>query len=340
VSASGIVIAGAGPAGASAAIAARLAGSPVRLVERTAKARHKVCGEFISPGAADTLETLGVLPQFLALEPCRIRRCVLHLGSRSKQWRLTENAWGMSRFRLDSLLVDRAAALGVVVSRGEVFRASGGDDRRPLVYACGRSANPAQGERLFGFKSHFEGPVDDTVELFFDSAGYAGVSGIENGLTNVCGIASESFLRSRGFDFDQVMGRSAPLAERLKPMRRRMPWVVVGPVSFSAPTGSSAPPGSYPAGDSLGFIDPFTGTGIWNALMTGRLAGISAARGIPPAEYLGSCEKMLSSVFEAASIIRALIAHTELHWLLPLVPGGLLFRLTRARRRTASGGSI
>ena len=207
----GILIAGAGPAGAAAAIAARLEGSRVRLIDRATTFRHKVCGEFISPNAAELLEALQAWHDFGLLGPCRIRRCVLHLGNWSKQWTLPECAWGLSRLQLDRLLLEKANTLGAIISRGQSL-----DPQLPnefevrTIFACGRRPVVNRCDRLFGFKAHFEGPSDDAVELFFDTSGYVGVSGIEDGLTNVCGIAPESLLRKYGFDFDEIVLRSPP----------------------------------------------------------------------------------------------------------------------------------
>ena len=326
-----ILIAGGGPAGAAAAIAGRLEGSPVRLHDRSASPRHKVCGEFLSPDVSELLHLLGAWHDFTALGPHRIRRCILHLGRHSKRWNLPHSGWGLSRLRLDRLLVNRAAALGTVTALGEPLDLHRPQPQAgPLIVACGRRRQPPRGDRLFGFKSHFEGPSDDAVELFFDRHGYAGVSGIENGVTNVCGIAPESLLRHHEFDFDAVIARSRPLAERLHPLRRRMPWIVTGPVAFSPPSDRASGEDFYPAGDSLGFVDPFTGTGILNALFTGRLAGIAAARRIAVSEYRKQCAAVLARPFWISSLLRRLSARAELHWLAPCVPGPALFRLTRA----------
>jgi len=40
------------------------------------------------------------------------------------------------------------------------------------VLAWGRYSIAATGERLFGFKAHFIGPVDDAIEMFFLSGGF------------------------------------------------------------------------------------------------------------------------------------------------------------------------
>jgi flavin-dependent dehydrogenase len=333
-----IFIAGGGPAGAAAAIAGRIEGSSVRLVDRAATCRHKVCGEFISPEAAEILEELQVWDDFGVLGPCRIRRCILHLKNRTEQWRLPECAWGLSRLQLDRMLIGKASVLGAIVSRGEgvdCLRTRQAEGR--AILACGRTPASDQRDRLFGFKTHFEGPADDAVELFFATSGYVGVSGIEDGLTNVCGIAPESLLRRYGFDFDEIVLRSPALAERLRPLQRRMRWLVTGPLSFSPPSTGDFGTDVYPAGDSLTFVDPFTGSGIVNALLTGRLAGMAAARRIPRSEYLTACRSRLGRAFLVSSVLRRLVGHTEIHWLAHYLPGQALFRLTRASFAGASG---
>ncbi len=326
-----ILIAGGGPAGAAAAIAGRQEGVPVRLVERARHSRHKVCGEFLSPGACQILDQLGAWTGFAALAPQPIRRCALHVGRYTRQWNLAERGWGLSRLALDRLLLERASALGAVVSRGESLPLRQfAPPAASLVVACGRQPMPPPGDRLFGFKAHFEGPSGDAVELFFDCHGYAGVSGIENGRTNVCGIAPESLLRRCGFDFDAVATRARPLADRLGPLRRCMPWIVTGPLAFVAPSPRQADAAAYPAGDALGFADPFTGTGIMNALLTGRLAGMAAARQLPAADYQKQMAALLASPFRVSSVLRQLVAWPALHWLVPCLPARALFRFTRA----------
>ena len=112
--------------------------------------------------------------------------------------------------------------------------------------------------------------------------GYLGISAVENGFTNICGIAPEEELRRFGFDLDEFLMAEPSLRDRLRPLSRRMAWLKTGPLVFSRSSELTAPANRvYPAGDALGFIDPFTGSGILNALLTGRLAGSAAARGTP-----------------------------------------------------------
>jgi len=94
------------------------------------------------------------------------------------------------------MLLDRARELGVTVSLGERVDCRATANRRAdcTIVACGRTQKPTRRDRLFGFKAHFDGPSDDAVELFFGLSGYIGVNPVEEGVTNVCGIAPESVL--------------------------------------------------------------------------------------------------------------------------------------------------
>jgi hypothetical protein len=323
-----IRVIGGGPAGSAAAISAIGEGREVELFERSFFPRHKVCGEFVSPEAGSLLEELGALPAFLAARPARIGRMVLHFGRRTKRSRLAEPAFGLSRYALDALLLKHAARAGARVLRESGAEAAG------CVLAPGRSAVEPPGNRMFGFKAHYNGPVNDAVDLFFFGECYAGVSAVENGKTNVCALAPERVLRAHGFDFDAVLRLSEPLAERVAPLTRAMKWLAVGPVTFFD-RFNAAEETMYRAGDALGFIDPFTGSGILSALITGRLAGIAAARGTPPAEHLRECRRRLARQYEVANLFRAALRAGWADYLAFAIPGRLLFHLTRPRRTRA-----
>jgi len=327
-----ILVVGGGPAGATAAIAALSEGATVRIVERSRRPRHKVCGEFLSPEALHILDLLGAGKNLALLKPARIRKCRLRFGHREKRWNLVEPAFGLSRFELDKLLLEKAGALGAAVSRGECAVAEKGNGgTAAVVLAVGRKPMASRQDRLFGFKAHFEGPSDDAIELFFGRQGYVGVSPVENGWTNVCGIAPESTLRRHGFDVDEYVAAADPLAERLRPLRRRMRWLMVGPLCFSTVMHPGLNDRVYPAGDALGFVDPFTGSGIVNALVTGRMAGLSAANAVPSQSYIRECRSLLDRPFGISALLRTLLDWDCVYYLAALTPGRLLFRLTRAR---------
>lgn len=321
---------GAGPAGSAAAIAALLQGVPVSLYERSATPRHKVCGEFIASEACGVLQELGLWSDFSSLKPPRTRRCCLHFGSRSKEWKLAEPAFGLSRLELDRLLLNRATTLGANVTRGTSIRLQDLPSGTAVVSAHGRTLSAVRPGRLFAFKSHFEGPTDDAVEVYFSGSGYIGLSPVESGITNVCGIAREEALRRFGFQFDEVIHSQPLLSKRLRPLARRMEWLATGPLAFSDVGSKTHGVLTYAAGDALGFVDPFTGSGILNALLTGRMAGAAAARGTSPDAHVRECRALLRRPFAVAAVFRTLLDWGCAAHLASFVPGAWMYRLTRA----------
>jgi len=229
----------------------------------------------------------------------------------------------LSRYAFDALLLDQAAARGARV-------ASGAGVEPVAVLACGRRpARAPRGRRQFGFKAHFDGPANDAVELYFFDGCYVGVSGIEGGRTNVCGLGPEDCLTRFGFSYDDVVARCPALVERLAPLRRVMPWVSTGPLEYGQRFAPGAAP--YPAGDALSFVDPFTGSGLLAAVRSGAIAGRAAASGETTEAYLAQCRASLRKPFQVASLLRGLVASGWAERLAALAPPALLFALTRPR---------
>jgi menaquinone-9 beta-reductase len=323
-----LTVIGAGPAGASAAIAASIEGAAVDLYDKSKFPRHKVCGEFVSPEILPLLETLGAADAFLRCNPARIGRLSLHFGSRCKVAPLPEPAYGLSRYAFDDLLFRRAVTAGARSVQSMAVSPS-----PPVVVAYGRKDTAAdKGRRVFGFKAHYQGPSEDAIELHFFDAGYVGINAVENGVTNVCGLASESLLRGIGFEYDALVEAVPSLRDRLQPLARSMDWLTTGPLvygnRFDEPPGN----GVYSAGDALSFVDPFTGSGMYCAVVSGTIAGRSAARGIPSADHIRACRDALGRPFAFASFFRTAIAAGWAEHLMPLIPAAWLYRLTRPRR--------
>ncbi len=317
---------GAGPAGATAAIAALRHGASVRLFEKSTFPRHKVCGEFLSSDAAVIFERLGIFPAFLALQPWTVRGVHLSIGCATKRWVLNEPAFGISRFALDAFLARQACASGA-----ELIRETASDFTGPVVIAGGRRKSSRTGQRHFGFKAHFDGPVSDSIDLYFDRAMYVGINCIEGGTTNVCGLAPEDLLRRFDFNPDALMAEMPALTERLQGFSRRMGWLITGPLVYAGDFDKNGPEDVYPAGDALGFIDPFTGSGMLGAITTGFLAGRACALQTPASQYRAACQKVLGTQYRAASIFRKLVVCGIAEKAAWLVPGSQLFQLTRPK---------
>jgi hypothetical protein len=329
-----IHVLGGGPAGSAAAIAALSETPSVDIFEESTFPRHKVCGEFLSSEIAPLLEALGLWQEFSLLRPARITRMILHFGTRVSRSRLPEGAFGLSRYELDRLLFNKALREGARASRlRKTPEDSAPEDAAENIFAkvlaIGRRSKSSKGSRLFGFKAHFKGPLDDAVELFFFRGGYVGVSAIENGFTNICGIAPEHVLGTYEFHIEDLITACPALADRLCPLTRISRWFWVGPLVLGEQPHRFPPHNFYLAGDSLGFIDPFTGLGLVTAIGTGIRAGLAAARGSSVDEHLADCHRILRRPKYLAGILRAALTAGLAEKLGPLIPGRCLFRITR-----------
>jgi hypothetical protein len=102
-------VVGGGPGGVMAAFAAMREGAGVRIFEKSAFPRHKVCGEFLSPAILPLLRRAGCEAGFLQLRPTVLSAMRLHFGTRVIRHPLPEPAYGVSRYELDRLLLPAQA---------------------------------------------------------------------------------------------------------------------------------------------------------------------------------------------------------------------------------------
>ncbi|HZX40649.1 MAG TPA: FAD-dependent monooxygenase, partial [Myxococcaceae bacterium] len=109
-----ILIVGAGPSGAAAAVQlGQLGIKDVLLVDRDRFPRNKTCGSGLSPGALHIAEALGIGPELRArANPVLTVRFVTPTG---EELRVKANSAAVILLRkeFDNLLVERAKALGV-----------------------------------------------------------------------------------------------------------------------------------------------------------------------------------------------------------------------------------
>jgi flavin-dependent dehydrogenase len=308
-----VIIAGGGPAGASAAIHLATRGARVLLAEQKKFPRAKLCGEFISPECALHFERLGVADRMFAAGPARLTATVFY--SRKGKCVTVPSAWfgageialGLSRAEMDERLLRRAADAGAcVLEDAHVVGLLGDDDRvcgvrvkadgiekryhAPLTLdATGRTralsrrvraqrnGSKQQRASLVAFKAHLENArgADTECEIYFYRGGYGGLSSIENGLSNLCFIASARDVRACGADPERVMRevvcQNRRAAMVLTEARVRTPWLAVSLEGFGRHSVAPAS-GLLAIGDAASFIDPFTGSGMLMALESGELA--------------------------------------------------------------------
>src|SRR3954454_17573185 len=118
-----VIIAGAGPAGSSAAIHLARKDLRVLLVEQKKFPRAKLCGEFISPECRRHFDNLGVADAMTSSDPASITETVFyssrgHHVTIPSSWFGGPPALGLSRAVMDDVLLKRAQSCGVEVIEG------------------------------------------------------------------------------------------------------------------------------------------------------------------------------------------------------------------------------
>jgi flavin-dependent dehydrogenase len=228
-----VAIAGAGPAGSSAAIELALLGARVLLIEEKKFPRAKLCGEFISPECLTHFKRLGVMNEMSVAGGASVAETVFYsrrgnsVAVPSEWFKPGTQALGLSRSEMDRLLLERAKSAGVVVleethasrllcERAEVrgIRVKTGDATQDFealitIDATGRTRSlarhldaPRANRRkhtnsLVAFKAHLENTrvASSVCEIYFYKRGYGGLSGVEGGVSNLCFIVAARDVR-------------------------------------------------------------------------------------------------------------------------------------------------
>jgi flavin-dependent dehydrogenase len=287
------LILGGGPAGAAAAIMLARAGSPHLLVERSRETGDALCGGFLSWRTLSTLQRLGIDPDQLNLD--NVTRVRLFTHNRMAEVRLPRAAKGVSRHRLDTMLLAEAARRGSIIERGVVaksaadgvvsfgdgndiaadalFLATGKYDLRGLARpAEARGADPSLGIRVrLGPAPGLTTLVGDAIELHMIDRGYAGLVMQEDGSCNLCMAVHRSRLNEAG-DPEKLLitiGHEVPaLGDRLAFRRADAPIDAIAnvPYGWRLKTGTV---GLFRLGDQAGVIPSLAGEGMGIAIASG-----------------------------------------------------------------------
>jgi flavin-dependent dehydrogenase len=238
-----VAIAGAGPAGTSAAIHLATQGARVLLVEQKRFPRAKLCGEFISPECMLHFERLRVADQMISAGAASLTETVFYsrkgrsVNVPSEWFGANARALGLSRAEMDQKLLQRAKDAGatvleathasdLILDRGCVrgLRLKCGSEIKDhyalvTVDATGRTRALARKlkdqhkpeissrYRLVAFKAHLENAqgAEGACEIYFYPGGYGGLSSVEGGASNFCFIASAKDVRGCGSDPEAVI---------------------------------------------------------------------------------------------------------------------------------------
>lgn len=297
-----LVVVGAGPAGAAAALAARRQGLEVVVLDRATFPRDKTCGDGLTAAALADLERLGVEVPALPAEP--VRQVVVVAPDRW-QVELPLPAPGLhaavvERARLDAAIVAAARTAGALVREGvevvavepddtgvAVRSADGSIVRAPFVVAADghystvrRHVGTDRGRDLgtwHAVRQYFGDVGDPRLWVLFERdllPGYAWVFPLPGGRANV----GFGVLRAAGHDgkalarlWPDLLGRPtlrAALGPRAEPEGRHRAWPIPSAYDPARLTDGRI----LYAGDAAGLVDPLTGEGVAQAIESGELA--------------------------------------------------------------------
>jgi flavin-dependent dehydrogenase len=345
-----VIIIGAGPAGCASALFLHQKGLRVLVLDRAAFPRDKVCGEFISPAADDILAELGVLEAIQQTHPARLQGVAISSYSKPELYidyppcpgrAKPMTSLSLPRFQLDHLLVQKVKEQGIEVcerhavddflfEEDRVAGVKGRDEaNRPFQYsapvvvdASGRNGlslrrlgliKPHRGPGKIALAAHWENVQfpHDYCYMHISSPGYTGMAPVGNDSVNVVLVVEDRNVKGQELDDfykATVLGnerRQSLLAgARLKERVRS-----VGSLAYDvrpAPCG-----GLVLAGDTTGFIDPFTGEGIYLSLRSAQLAaGViqkAFAAGDFSRKFLEEYERQRQSEFRKKFILSRIL---------------------------------
>jgi flavin-dependent dehydrogenase len=308
-----VIIAGAGPAGSTAALMLARAGVRVRLLDRATFPRHKLCGDTLNPGA------VAVLRRLRAADPIERLAIPLHGMVITGPGDVTVvgtypagvRGWSVLRRDLDSALLAQAIDAGAVFEPSTQVRGAVVDDRRivgvrvrtamgsthelraPLTIAAdGRRSTLAFGLRLarhparprrWAIGAYFDAGAGDTAlgEMHVRCGHYIGVAPVPGGLTNVCLVVCEpraGTLSRPDALLRHVVQHDPMLRDRFHSAAMVTVPVSMGPLAVD--THRAGVPGLLLAGDAAGFIDPITGDGLRFALRGSELVAAIALQAL------------------------------------------------------------
>ena len=311
-----VVVVGAGPAGAAAALFAARAGKRVAVFDREGFPRDKPCGEGLMPVGRALLEELGIERLAAAAGAPSLKGIQFGLAGEPPTTvpfpahPTGSLGLGVRRLSFDALLVGelerdhrvtfcpQTRVLEVRKEPGRsplVITRDGEISGRAVVVAdglrsamrhrLGRTVGPLPPHR-FGIVGHLavEGPPDPWVRITIEHGLEVYEAPVENGVRLVALLCEHHRMKEFAGRLDQGYRETL---ENLRPGLRGAPLVgpirAVGPFRYRATT--VAADGIFLVGDAAGFSDPITGEGLAAALRQAQALASTLDRPSPEREY-------------------------------------------------------
>lgn len=309
-----IVICGAGPAGSAAALALRHSGLRVALIDRATFPRDKVCGDAIPGRAIKNLHKIGeeYATAFRQHAPALITRSTaLYYKSRQISFNWVGEAYTCARLDFDNFLFSQVVAttntnVHAATSIASVARGADGytlTAKDGSTFSC-RMLIGADGAQSVTAKALAKRTIDRDNHVGSVRAYYFGITGLDAHTTEV--YFDRKYLPSYLWIFPLPGNRanvgfgmlSSEIARRKVDLKKlfyefidstpTLRHRLGGATAISPLEGFGLPLGAKKltisgdnyilTGDAASLIDPISGDGIGNAVLSGRLAAEQAIK--------------------------------------------------------------
>ena len=334
-----LLVIGAGPAGSALAAAAAQRGLEVILVEASRHPRPKACAEYASPRIVEELGRIGLAPDAWSPAAVPLEGMRLFIDGTASDLRYADaagarSAWGLDRLAFDALLAAHAAASGarlleetrVVALLRDGRRVTGaelhgpdGDLRVAAHWVVGADGARSRTARLLGVErplrfprrlglvAHYSG-VDELRHggaMHVGRGLYIGLAPTPNGELNV-GMALPMTGGRAEDRFEAAIASLPRVARRLQHARRLTPIRGAAPIGHRV--SDVAGSGWMLIGDAAGFVDPFTGEGIFRALRSARAAADALTARDPAEAYRTARRRAFSAKDALTWTVQSLLA--------------------------------
>jgi menaquinone-9 beta-reductase len=307
-----VIVVGAGPSGATAAMALARLGRDVLLLDRQEFPRDKACGDGIPSGAVEMLYGLGMREKIQGAGFYRINSLrLVSPGGHVFDANFTENPAGaeafvVPRLRFDVVLQEYAVESGAEFCRAQVKEPIVEDGRtvgvrasingkiqeirsKVVVAADGvtsaiaRALRPVKHEdlhRAVALRAYIEDieELPHRVEFYLSRdilPGYAWIFPLGEGKANIgLGMRLDMF-RVRKADLEALLGTfmAMPVIKKRLKQGGKVRNISTWQLNFGSQRKlQHVYDGAVLTGDAAGFINPLTGGGIHNALISAKLA--------------------------------------------------------------------
>lgn len=370
-----VIVVGAGPAGAAAAICLAKKGRDVLLLDRQAFPRDKACGDGIPPGSMAVLSELGLKDQIIEAGFYPIHKLLLVTpGGYSLNPKFTPKKPGMDffiapRVQFDYLLQQQAVKCGAEFCRAQVsapildgsrvvgVRASINGESREILgrvvlgadgatSAIARALSPKIKQedtaRIVAVRAYIEDLeiLPHTVEFYWYKdilPGYAWIFPLNGNRANIgIGMRVDRF-REKKQSLESLLAdflNRPPVKARLA-NGGRLQNIKSWPLNLaSAKNIQRVYHGALLIGDAASLIDPFSGEGIHNALISASIAAGVVHRALEKGDvspaalnaYERECRKTFGGIVRRSHILQLCMTHA------PFLMDGFI-RLVQANPR-------